>query len=99
MSYNNGKSFRARIDDAQRRLPLPKLTLQLVDGCRAKKTACCPFHDDQNPSFATWRTGSGAWFLKCHAGCGQGDEITYLETKLELDRSEAMREYLKMAAA
>ncbi|MBI2068966.1 MAG: hypothetical protein HYT79_00045 [Elusimicrobia bacterium] len=37
--------------------------------------ACCPFHDDQNPSFAFNRS-SGKW--ACFAGCGKGSAFDFL---------------------
>ena len=39
------------------------------------------------------RTGE-LW--KCHAGCGTGDQITYLEIKLQIPRSEAISMFLDM---
>jgi hypothetical protein len=62
-----------------------------------KKSALCPFHDDRRNSFSIWRTDSGQWLWKCHAGCGQGDEITFLEKFKSISNSEAIREFKKMA--
>ena len=48
--------------------------------------ACCPFHDDRTPSLSI----SGEkplWF--CHAGCGGGDWIEYLQRKNGYDFKEA----------
>ncbi len=69
---------------------------QLGLGEHAKKNARCPFHDDRNPSFSVFEIG-GIWFWKCHAGCGDGDEINFLEKHKRISQSEATRLYLKMA--
>ena len=67
------------IAEAKRRLPLPDLMRQIGLGEHAKKSAHCPFHDDKHNSYSTWQNDDGLWSWKCHAGCGQGDEITFLE--------------------
>jgi DNA primase len=67
------------IAEAKRRLPLPALMHRLGLGEQAKKSARCPFHDDKHNSFSIWQNKDGLWSWKCHAGCGQGDEITFLE--------------------
>src|SRR5436189_53716 len=48
-------------------------------GEHAKKSAHCPFHQDRHNSFSVWQSDSGFWRFKCHAGCGDGAEITFLE--------------------
>jgi hypothetical protein len=65
-------------------------------GEHVKKNARCPFHEDRNPSFSVFQA-EGGWFFKCHAGCGTGDEITFLEKHQGITRSEAIRQYLEMA--
>jgi DNA primase len=67
------------IAEAKRQLPLPALLHRLGLGEHAKKSALCPFHDDKHNSFSVWKNGVGLWFWKCHTGCGEGDEITFLE--------------------
>ena len=84
------------IQQAKVRLPLPLLMERLGLGEHAKKNARCPFHDDGNPSFSAFQI-DGRWFWKCHAGCGEGDEINLLETLKGLSRSEATKLYLEMA--
>jgi hypothetical protein len=84
------------IQQAKARLPLPLLMEQLGLGEHAKQNARCPFHDDRNPSFSIFQIGS-AWFFKCHAGCGTGDEISFLEKHHGITRSEAIELYLEMA--
>jgi Protein of unknown function (DUF3987)/CHC2 zinc finger len=85
------------IEDAKRRLPLPTLMHRLGLGQHAKKSARCPFHDDKHNSFSVWRNGAGLWFFKCHAGCGEGDEINFLELHEKLPRRDAVKRYLEMA--
>ena len=84
------------IQQAKLRLPLPLLMQQLGLGEYAKKSARCPFHDDKHNSFSVWRNGNG-WFFKCHTGCGEGDEINFLEKYKRISLSEASILYLEMA--
>ena len=46
---------RQKIDEAKRRLPLPQLMEKEGLGDRAKKTAHCPFHDDEHKSFSVFQ--------------------------------------------
>jgi hypothetical protein len=85
------------IAEVKKKLPLPVLMQQLGLGKHAKKSAKCPFHEDQRNSFSVWRNGSGLWFWKCHAGCGEGDEITFLEKHKRVSNREATKRYLEMA--
>jgi hypothetical protein len=62
----------------------------------AKKSAHCPFHDDDHKSFSVWQR-DGAWFWKCHAGCGEGDEIMFLRERKGLSSTKAISLYLDMA--
>jgi len=82
---------------AKRRLPLPALMHRLELGADAKKSARCPFHDDQRNSFSVWENAAGLWFWKCHAGCGEGDEISFLEKQHGISRGAAIKLYLEMA--
>ena len=86
------------IAEAKRRLPLPDLMGQVGLGEHALKSAHCPFHDDKHESFSTWQNPEGLWFWKCHAGCGQGDEITFLEKHKGITNSDALREFLSMTS-
>jgi hypothetical protein len=85
------------IHEATRRLPLPALIHRLGLGEHAKKSARCPFHDDQHKSFSVWKNEAGLWFWKCHAGCGEGDEITFLERHQGISNKEATKRYLEMS--
>src|SRR5262245_15817140 len=91
------KIFMNELAEAKRALPLPLLMHQLGLGEHAKRSARCPFHDDKHRSFSVWHSKAGRWFWKCHAGCGEGDEITFLEKLKMISNSGAIREYKKMA--
>jgi putative DNA primase/helicase len=77
-------------------LPLPELMARCGDGERAKKKVRCPFHDDHTPSFSVYQRG-GLWFWKCHAGCGEGDELDYLKRKFGLGDTEAFAKWRELA--
>src|SRR6202035_2787095 len=84
------------IQQAKLRLPLPVPMQQLGFGDHAKTCAKCPFHEDANPSFSVWQKDD-VWFWKCHASCGHGDEITFLEKHHGITRGEAITLFLRMA--
>jgi hypothetical protein len=85
------------IREAKRKLPLPTLMYRLGLGERAKKSARCPFHDDQRNSFSVYKNAKGEFHFKCFTGCGDGDEINFLEVSQHLSRSEATKLFLEMA--
>jgi CHC2 zinc finger len=87
----------AKIDEAKQRLPLPELMARLGLGDHAKKSALCPFHDDEHKSFSVFQGKGGFWFWKCHAGCGEGDEILFLRKLKGLSMTDAMSLYLDKA--
>src|SRR5436190_20499390 len=91
--------LRAKIDKAKPRLTLPDLMRRLgYDEKHIGKSARCPFHLDEHPSFSVFHSKNGkGWQWKCHAGCGHGDEITLLVKHLNVPRPEAIRRYLEMA--
>src|SRR6202163_403862 len=84
------------IDEAKKRLPLAALMGELGLAKHAKKSARCPFHDDQHNSFSVYQK-NGTWRWKCHAGCGQGDEITFLECYKSISKREAIKLFLEMS--
>jgi Protein of unknown function (DUF3987)/CHC2 zinc finger len=86
------------INNAKHKLPLPALMHRLGLGEHARKSARCPFHDEKHNSFSVWQNETGLWFFKCHAGCGEGDEITLLELHRRTSNSEATKLFLEMAA-
>ena len=90
--------LRAKIEEAKRRLPLPQLLARLGLGECAKKSAHCPFHDDEHESFSVFQSNDGkGWQWKCHASCGYGDEIALLVKRFGISRREAIRRFLDMA--
>jgi Protein of unknown function (DUF3987)/CHC2 zinc finger len=82
--------------EAKLTLPLPALLHRLGLTEHAKKSARCPFHDDKHNSFSVWQNGDG-WAFKCHAGCGAGDEINFLELHEKLSRRDAVKRFLELA--
>jgi DNA primase len=66
-------------------------------GDRAKKTAHCPFHNDEHKSFSVFQGKDGWWHYKCFAACGDGDEIMFLRKLKGLSLTEAISLYLEMA--
>jgi hypothetical protein len=83
--------------EAKRRLPLKALLQRLGLGDHAKRSARCPFRDDKRNSFSVWQTKAGQSFWKCHAGCGEGDEITFLEKHKNISSAEAIKLFKEMA--
>src|SRR5207302_7685566 len=90
-------SMRADISQAKCKLPLPTLMHRLGLGEHAKKSARCPFHEDRHNSFSIWRNDAGLWLWKCHTGCGEGDEIDFLELHEHLSGSAATKRFLELA--
>jgi hypothetical protein len=84
------------IQDAKHRLPLPQIMEQCGLGEHAKQSARCPFHEDGSNSFSVWQ-GENGWQWKCHAGCGHGDEINFLEMRDNLANKDATKRFLEMA--
>ena len=85
------------IAEAKEKFPLPSLLHRLGLGEHAKKSARCPFHDDKRNSFSVYKNGSGEFRFKCHAGCGAGDEINFLELHESLSRRAAVKRFLDLA--
>jgi len=89
--------LKEKIAEAKRRLPLPKLMdREGLSEC-AKKSAHCPFHDDQHKSFSVFPGKDGFWHWRCFARCGDGDEIMFLRKFKGLSLTGAMSLYLEMA--
>jgi hypothetical protein len=97
-SKNNGKTvkFAEKIAQAKLLLPLEEMLDRLEDWDLCVGQKRCPFHEDNSPSFSVF-TKDDSQYWKCHAGCGTGDQITYLEIKLDLSRGEAIELFLQMA--
>lgn len=54
----------------------------------------CPLHEDRSASFSIFAGGYG-W--KCHAGCGQGDAIRFLQRARHLATGDTLREFVRLA--
>jgi hypothetical protein len=65
-------------------------------GENAKKSARCPFHEDGRNSFSVWQ-GAKGWQWNCHAGCGNGDEITFIELREQLTNKDATKRFIEMS--
>jgi len=91
--------LREKIDQAKRRLPLPKLLERLGLEKHAKRSARCPFpdHEDKHPSFSVFKGKDDFRFWKCHSRCGEGDEIAFLQKLKGLAMPDAMNLYLDWA--
>ena len=59
-----------------------------------KYNACCPFHDERNPSF-WFNTTNGLW--KCESGCGSGNATSFLERLENKSGEEAWAELCQIA--
>ena len=59
-----------------------------------KYNACCPFHQERNPSF-WFNTKNGMW--KCESGCGSGNATTFLARYENIGNQEAWGELCKLA--
>ena len=96
MSNYDTNDLRAQIDAAKAKLPLPTLLAELGLAEHSRTSARCPIHEDRSPSFSVWQ-GDKGWRWKCHAGCGEGDEIDFLETYRRSTKTAAVRLFLEMA--
>jgi hypothetical protein len=94
---NEFSPLKEKIAEAKRRLPLPPLMSREGLGEHAKKEAHCPFHSDEHKSFSVFQGNNGAWFWKCHAACGEGDEISFLRKLKGLSQTRAVSLYLELA--
>ena len=59
-----------------------------------KYNACCPFHQERNPSF-WFNTKNGMW--KCETGCGSGNATTFLARYENIPNQEAWEKLCKLA--
>jgi hypothetical protein len=96
-NITKNRSSQGSTTEAKQLLPLPQLMQRFNLGDHAKKKARCPFHDDKEPSFSVFQGEGDRWFWKCHAGCGEGDEIDFLEKCLGVTTAQAIEHYLLLA--
>ena len=59
-----------------------------------KYNACCPFHNEHNPSF-WFNTKNGMW--KCETGCGSGNATSFLARTENIDTQEAWKKLCEIA--
>ena len=59
-----------------------------------KYNACCPFHQERNPSF-WFNTQNGMW--KCETGCGSGNATVFLARYENIGTQEAWDKLCKIA--
>src|SRR6266446_10951765 len=88
--------LQAKIEKAKPILPLPDLMRRLgYEEKHIGKTALCPFHPDEHPSFSVFPSSNGkGWQWKCHVGCGYGDQIAFLVKHFGISRPEAITRFL-----
>jgi hypothetical protein len=94
--FRDRSSLRDTIDAAKATLPLPALLARLELPANSRPSSRCPFHEDRSPSFSIFQ-GARGWRWKCHAGCGNGDEIDFLVRRGNLSRVEAIKQFCEMA--
>src|SRR5690348_16865902 len=96
---NDNAELRAKIDKARLLLPLPDLMRELgYEEKHIGKSALCPFHSDQHPSFSVFKGRDGFWHYKCFVCDTQGgDEIVFLVKHFGISRREAIKCYLELA--
>lgn len=82
------------LSDAKQRLNINNLWRVLGLPGEPKKTCRCPFHQDHSPSLSISHDGQ-LWH--CFAGCGGGDAIDFLQAARGVSKSEACREFLRIA--
>ena len=56
--------------------------LQTVKETNKGWVACCPAHEDRQPSLSITESGDGSVLLKCHAGCETTSIVTALGMKM-----------------
>ena len=85
------------LSEVKRVFGLPQVVAALgYDEALVQRSTNCPFHDDKNPSFGIWEEG-GKWSWKCHAGCGGGDEVEFIQIALGISLTEAIHKFKEMA--
>lgn len=88
---------------ARQKLPLPMLMTVMGDGSHTKKNSECPFCGEGKGSWGIFES-NGKHFFKCHKlECvgNQNDyghnEIAYIQLRLDMNRTEAAKHFLKLA--
>jgi hypothetical protein len=82
------------LEQAKQQLPIPELW-QLLNLPGVPAAHCkCPFHEDGSPSFSIIANGQA---FTCHAGCGKGDSVSFLQLARGLSPKDACLELIKLA--
>ena len=88
------------IDQLKTKLPLPDLIeycgVELRRDGREFK-ACCPFHQENTPSFSVFETGDGHHRFQCFGCDAKGDAIQFLQDFCRLSAKEALAKYVELA--
>lgn len=86
MSKHNKEDKKEIIQELKNRLTLENLlNYYNVKTGKTPKTYHCPFHDDKNPSFSI---KENHWH--CFSGCGEGDQINFIEKIENIPFEEAI---------
>jgi len=86
------------IHELKRALPLPALIEQLGVSAHVEKSMFCPFHENKlTKAFSVYRNTKGEWKWKCHAGCGGGDEVDFVERFHGISRKEAIERFQQLS--
>ena len=65
-----------------------QLGVRATKGANGWRQGRCPFHEDKHESFS-FNTVSGGW--KCHAGCGGGGLVSFIERLYSYEKAAAWR--------
>lgn len=84
------------ITNCKQQLPLPDLLVRLGLFDRPPKPGShpCPLHGEKQGAAFSLSFKNGSWVWKCHGKCDAGgDEVTLLQTHLNLSLIDAIRSY------
>ena len=88
----------ATIAKAKQSLPLPRLLSDLGLAPSRRKARAVRSTKTSTIRFRFGKTAGRSHRFKCHAGCGDGDEINFLELHEKLSRRDAVKRFLDLAA-
>lgn len=88
------------IDQLKTKLPLP----DLIEACGVELRrdgrefkACCPFHQENTPSFSVFVTADGHHRYQCFGCDAKGDAIQFLQDYYRMSPKEAIARYSELA--
>lgn len=89
--------MRLSIQEMKKALPLPELLVRLGAFDRVKKSMFCPFHaNERTEAFSVYTNPKGEWKWVCHAGCGGGDELDFIERFDGVSKEKARERYSQL---